>query len=39
MKQWEHILGMGFAFKTNPEAFASNSCANKSEVINNFHSY
>ena len=24
-----YILGMGFAFKTKPEAFASSSCANK----------
>lgn len=24
-----HILGMGFAFKAKPEAFASSSCANK----------
>ena len=24
-----YILGMGFAFKAKPEAFASSSCANK----------
>jgi predicted RNase H-related nuclease YkuK (DUF458 family) len=24
-----YILGMGFAFKAKPEAFASTSCANK----------
>jgi predicted RNase H-related nuclease YkuK (DUF458 family) len=24
-----YIMGMGFAFKTKPEAFASSSCANK----------
>ena len=28
----EYILGMGFAFKAKPEAFASSSCANK--VVN-----
>jgi predicted RNase H-related nuclease YkuK (DUF458 family) len=27
-----YILGMGFAFKAKPEAFASSSCANK--VVN-----
>jgi predicted RNase H-related nuclease YkuK (DUF458 family) len=24
-----YILGMGFAFKAKPQAFASSSCANK----------
>jgi hypothetical protein len=24
-----YIMGMGFAFKAKPEAFASSSCANK----------
>jgi predicted RNase H-related nuclease YkuK (DUF458 family) len=24
-----YILGMGFAFKAKPEAFASSSCANR----------
>ncbi len=27
-----YILGLGFAFKAKPEAFASSSCANK--VVN-----
>ena len=28
-----YILGMGFAFKAKPEAFASSSCANKSREL------
>ena len=36
-----YILGMGFAFKAKPEAFASSSCANKagklSDVVNSFN--